>query len=347
MSGLAKAVGTVALDDLPAAWRGGVVAIGNFDGVHRGHRAVLDAARIEAEARGVASIMLTLEPHPRAFFSGRPIFRLTPAPLKAALAAAVGLDGTLVLPFDRALAERSAEDFVREMLVERLGIAAAVTGYDFQFGKARRGTPEFLREEGGRHGFAVTIVGALEEDGEAVSSTRIRAALEDGDVGAANRLLGWHFAIAATVIHGDGRGRELGYPTANMRLDPATELKHGIYAVRYLRPDGSFHDGVASFGRRPTFGGGDPLFETFLFDFSGDVYGETALVSLYGFVRPEKNFDSVPALVAQMEQDSIDARAILARSPPLEVDNGLRDAWAAANHRVHEAVTRGASPLDG
>src|SRR5688572_6595918 len=154
MSPLAKAVRAVTLDELPAAWRGGVVAIGNFDGVHRGHRAVLDAARAEAKVRGVAAIMLTLEPHPRAFFSGRPIFRLTPAPLKAALAAALGLDGTLIVPFDRALAERSAEDFVREMLVERLGIAAAVTGYDFQFGKARLGTPEFLREEGGRHRFA-------------------------------------------------------------------------------------------------------------------------------------------------------------------------------------------------
>jgi riboflavin kinase/FMN adenylyltransferase len=331
MSPLARAARIVTLDELPAAWRGGVVAIGNFDGVHRGHRAVLDAARAEAKQRGVAAIVLTLEPHPRAFFSGRPIFRLTPAPLKAALAAALGLDGTLILPFDRVLAERSAEDFVREMLVERLGIAAAVTGYDFQFGKARRGTPEFLREEGSRHGFAVTIVGALEADGEAVSSTRIRAALAAGDVGTANRLLGWHFAVTGTVIRGDGRGRELGYPTANMRLDPATELAHGIYAVRYLRPDGSSYDGVASFGRRPTFGGGDALFETFLFDFSGDLYGETALVSLYGFVRPEKRFDGVPALVAQMEQDSIDARAILARSPPLDIDTKLRPAWAGAD----------------
>jgi riboflavin kinase/FMN adenylyltransferase len=331
MSPLARAARSVTLHELPAAWRGGVVAIGNFDGVHRGHRAVLDAACAEAKTRGVATIMLTFEPHPRAFFSGRPIFRLTPAPLKAALAAALGLDGTLILSFDRALAERSAEDFVREMLVERLGIAAAVTGYDFQFGKARRGTPEFLREEGGRNGFAVRIVGALEADGEAVSSTRIRAALAEADVSAANRLLGWHFAVTSTVIRGDGRGRALGYPTANMRLDPATELAHGIYAVRYLRPDGSLYDGVASFGRRPTFGGGDALFETFLFDFAGDLYGETALVSLYGFVRAEKRFDGVPALVAQMEQDSIDARAILARSPPLDIDRKLCADWAGAD----------------
>jgi riboflavin kinase/FMN adenylyltransferase len=315
------------LDDMPEAWRGGVVAIGNFDGVHRGHRAVLDAARAEAARRGVACLMLTLEPHPRAFFSGRPLFRLSPAPLKAALAAGLGFDGTLVLPFDRAIAEKSAEDFVSEMLVERLAIAAAVTGYDFHFGKARRGTPDFLREEGARHGFAVTVVGALEDGGEAVSSTRIRAALAQGDVAEVNRLLGWRWSVAGEVIRGDARGRALGYPTANMALDPATELAHGIYAVRYLRPDGSLHDGVASYGRRPTFDNGKPVFETFLFDFSGDLYGETVLVSLHGFLRPEKRFGSVEALVAQMDQDSIDARALLERHPPGEVDRRLYEAW--------------------
>ena len=323
----AKAARIASLDDMPAEWRGGVVAIGNFDGVHRGHKTVLDAARAEAEERGVACLMLTLEPHPRAFFSGRPLFRLTPAPLKAALAAALGLDGTLVLPFDRALAEKSAEDFVREVLVEKLAISAAMTGFDFQFGKARRGTPEFLRQQGRLHGFAVTIVPALEETGEAVSSTRIRAALAEGDVSTANDLLGWHFSVAGTVISGDKRGRQLGYPTANMRLDPAAELAHGIYAVRYLRPDGSLHDGVASYGRRPTFDDGAPIFETFLFDFSGDLYGETALVSLYGFIRPEKHFESVPALVARMEQDSIDARAMLERAAPGEVDRRLLRTW--------------------
>ncbi len=324
----AKAVRIASLDDMPEEWRGGVVAIGNFDGVHRGHRAVLDAALAEAESRGVACLMLTLEPHPRAFFSGRPLFRLTPPPLKAALAAALGLDGALVLTFDRALADKSAEDFVRDVLVEKLAISGAATGYDFHFGKARRGTPDFVREQGGLHGFTVAVVGALEDGGEAVSSTRIRAALSEGDVSAARNLLGWHFSAAGTVIGGDKRGRDLGYPTANMTLDPATELAYGIYAVRYLRPDGSLHDGVASYGRRPTFDDGVPVFETFLFDFSENLYGETALVSLYAFIRPEKRFESIPALVARMEQDSIDARALLERTPPGDLDRRLYLAWA-------------------
>lgn len=328
MSAAAKPARLVGLADLPAAWRGAVVAIGNFDGVHLGHQAVLAAARAEAEHRGVPAIMLTLEPHPRAFFSGRPLFRLSPAPLKAALAAALGLDGTLVLDFDRALAEKSAEDFVREVLVERLQIGAAIIGYDFHFGKARRGTPTFLAGQGVLHGFSVTIVEAMAEGGEVVSSTRIRGALAEGEAEAAARLLGWRFAATATVAHGDARGRDLGYPTANMALDPATELRHGIYAVRYVRPDGSAHDGVASFGRRPTFGGGEPLLETFLFDFSGDLYGEPGLVALYGFIRQEERFDSVAALVAQMERDSIDARTLLERHPPGELDRALATAWA-------------------
>lgn len=327
----AKRPALAALETMPEAWRGGVVAIGNFDGVHRGHQAVLAAARVEAEHRGVAALMLTLEPHPRAFFSGRPLFRLSPAPLKAALGAAVGLDGTLVLPFDRPLAEMSAEDFVRNVLVERLRISAAVTGYDFQFGKARRGTPQFLVEEGGRHGFAVTVVGAFRDAGDVVSSTRIRAALGAGDVEVAATLLGWHFAVAGTVVGGDRRGRALGYPTANMSLDPAAGLAEGIYAVRFVRADGSVHDGVASYGRRPTFGGGEPVLETFLFDFDADLYGETALVAFYGFIRGEERFESVEALVARMDEDSLDARAHLERTPPGPLDRRLYEAWTAAS----------------
>ena len=328
MSGSLKEPVLASLGDMPASWRGGVVAIGNFDGVHRGHQAVLNAARAEAEHRGVAAIMLTLEPHPRAFFSGRPLFRLSPAPLKAALAAALGFDGTLVLDFNRALAEMSAEDFVKEVLVERLAIAAAVTGHDFHFGKARRGTPQFLARQGMLNGFSVTIVEALIEDGEPVSSTRIRTALAQGAVAAAAALLGWRFAVAGTIAHGDKRGRELGYPTANMVLDPASELAHGIYAVRFVRADGRVHDGVASYGRRPTFGGGEPVLETFLFDFSGDLYGETALVAFYGFIRSEQRFETVEALVSRMDADSIDARAMLERAPPGGMDTRLYAAWS-------------------
>jgi riboflavin kinase/FMN adenylyltransferase len=173
----------------------------------------------------------------------------------------------------------------------------------------------------------VTVVPALIDGSEAVSSTRIRAALSKGDLDAANALLGWRFAVAGTIVAGDKRGRELGYPTANMALDPASELAEGIYAVRYLRPDGSLHPGVASYGRRPTFGHGEPVFETFLFDFSGDLYGEEALVSLYGFIRPERRFESAEALVKQMEKDSLDARAMLERHAPGELDVRLCEAW--------------------
>jgi riboflavin kinase/FMN adenylyltransferase len=315
------------LNDLPADWRGGVVAIGNFDGVHLGHQAVLEAASAQAAHLGAPCLILTFEPHPRAFFSKRPLFRLTPAPLKAALAAALGFDGTLVLTFDAALADQSAEDFVREMLVKRLAIRAAVTGYDFHFGQARRGTPQFLAEQGVLHGFSVTIVDAVIEGEEAVSSTRIRKALSEGDVASAAKLLGWHYAVAGTVIRGDARGRELGYPTANMTLDPATELRHGIYAVRFLTADGVLRDGVASYGGRPTFGGGDPLLETFVFDFAGDLYGQDALVSFYGFIRPEQAFDSAEALVERMEEDSIEARAALERVAPTAFERRISDAW--------------------
>ena len=337
MSDAVKSVRLAHLETLPAAWRGGVVAIGNFDGVHLGHQAVLRAAHVEAERLGVPSVMLTFEPHPRAFFSGRPIFRLTPAPLKAVLTAALGLDGTLVVPFDRALAETSAEDFVEKMLVERLAIRAAVTGYDFHFGKARRGTPRFLAEEGRRRGFSVAIVEALRDGADAVSATRVRASLSEGDITAANELLGWSFAVSGEVVRGDGRGRELGYPTANIVLDPACELAHGIYAVRFLGADGVLRDGVASYGRRPTFGGGEPVLETFVFDFSSSLYGDTALVSFHGFIRAEERFDSVAKLVARMDQDSIDARAILERTSPGDLDAKISAAWRASSQNDRDA----------
>jgi len=276
----------------------------------------------------VPCVMLTFEPHPRAFFSGKPMFRLTPPPLKAALAAALGFDGTLALDFDATLAAQSAEDFVAEMLIGRLGIRAAVTGYDFHFGKARQGTPRFLAECGVRDGFSVTIVNAVTDGEDAVSSTRIRAALPEGDMAKAAELLGWHFAVAADVVHGDARGRTLGYPTANMLLDPSTGLAHGIYAVRFLTADGALRDGVASYGRRPTFGEGHPMLETFVFDFSGDLYDKPALVSFYGYIRGEEKFDSAEALVARMDRDSIEARAILERVQPGDLDNGLGAAWA-------------------
>ncbi len=329
MTAQEKPARLVSLADLPAAWRGGVVAIGNFDGVHRGHQAVLNAASAEAEHLGVPCLMLTFEPHPRAFFSGRPLFRLTPAPLKAALAAALGFDGTLVLAFDKALSEQSAEDFVRQVLVERLAIRAAVTGYDFHFGKARRGTPQFLAEQGVLNGFSVTIVDALMGGSEAVSSTRIRGALAQGDAETAAGLLGWRFAVAGSVIHGDARGRELGYPTANMVLDPASELAHGIYAVRFpsRRTARSMTAWRATAGGRPSAAAIRCLRP------SSSISPAISTVRrrLSRFTASSgrsSRFDSVEALVERMEQDSIDARALLERHPPSDFDRRIYAAWA-------------------
>jgi riboflavin kinase/FMN adenylyltransferase len=305
-------------DAFPEALRGGVVAIGNFDGVHRGHRAVLDAALAVAHGKGLPAYALTFEPHPRSVFApDRPVFRLTPADAKARIARACGLDGIVTAPFTRAFASIEAEDFVARILKDKMGIVHAVTGYDFHFGRARRGTPDFLVASGQAEGFGVTIVRAeTDEGGEAVSSSRIRAALAEGDVALANALLGYRWFFEANVTHGDKRGRDLGYPTANLALPPETGLAHGIYAVR-AEIGGIWHDGVASFGRRPTFDNGAPLFEVHLLDFSGDLYDQRMRVVVAGHLRPELRFDSAEALVAQMDRDSAEARALLASLTPL------------------------------
>jgi riboflavin kinase/FMN adenylyltransferase len=325
-------------DAMPQDWRGGVVAIGNFDGVHLGHRAVLEAARTEATHIAAPAVALTFEPHPRSVFQpARPLFRLTPAPLKAALAAAIGLRGTLVVPFDAELARTAAEAFVRGVLLGELRLQHAVVGFDFHFGHQRRGTPAFLQHAGILHGFGVTIVSQIADDGEAVSSTRVRDALAAGDVTAANRHLGWTWSIAARVVPGDARGRALGFPTANMVPDPACGLRHGIYAVRFARADGAVQDGVASFGRRPTFDNGRPVLETHLLDFSGDLYGETALVSLVGWIRPEDRFSSAAALTARMKEDAEQARRILAESPAGDLDRRLAALWGPIHRQAADA----------
>ncbi len=317
-------------DAAPAAWRGAVVAIGNFDGVHSGHQAVLTAAKAEADHLGVRCIVLSFEPHPRTFFApARPVFRLTPATLKAALIAALGLDGTLVMTFDGDLAGMEAEDFVTTILLDRLAVRHVVTGFDFHFGHNRRGTPKFLQESGLLHDFGVTVVAEHGDEGGAVSSSRIRQALAQGEIGHANALLGWSWSVSGGVKHGDRRGRDLGYPTANMALAPDTALHHGIYAVRFTRANGEVHDGVASFGRRPTFDNGRPLLETFVFDFDDDLYAETALVALIGRIRAEQAFASSQALIAQMDRDSVAARAILAQMPPTPLDREIAAVWPA------------------
>lgn len=309
---------TASLDAVPPALGGGVVAIGNFDGVHRGHQSVLAVALEIARDRGVPALVLTFEPHPRALFRpDQPMFRLTPPAVKARALAALGFDGMVVAGFDHEFAALTADGFVDEVLWRRLAARHVVIGYDFHFGRARAGTPSFLVEAGGRRGFGVTVAEPLKDDtGGAVSSTRIRDALSVGDVADANALLGWRWQVDGTVQHGDKRGRELGFPTANLALPEGTALAHGIYAVR-VRVDGRLHDGVASYGRRPTFDDGLPLFEVHLFDFSGDLYGRPVTASLVAHLRPEEKFASVEALVRQMDRDCADARAVLARLAPL------------------------------
>jgi riboflavin kinase / FMN adenylyltransferase len=296
------------------ALKGGVVAIGNFDGVHRGHRAVIAAAVDRAMAAGRPALALTFEPHPRQVLRpDEPMFRLTDPATKLRLLAATGLDGAVVLTFDAALAGLSAEDFITQVLVERLAVGGAAIGFDFHYGKDRGGSPAFLVAQGRRQGFPVEIVPPLEDEGRAVSSSAIRTALAAGRVVEAAELLGNPWFVSAPVVHGDARGRDLGYPTANLRLAPGCGLKFGIYAVR-VGLEGIRYDGVASFGRRPTFDDGPPLLEVHLFDFSGDLYGAWIDVAFLAWIRSELKFASVAELVSRMEEDCRLARAALARS---------------------------------
>ena len=315
------------LDAFPAALKGGVVGIGNFDGVHRGHQAVLERVRSEAERLDVPGYVMTFEPHPRSVFTPqKPLFRLTPPCAKAEVVEAFGLNGLLVMPFDAAFALREASEFVERILVRRLGIVHAVTGYDFHFGRARSGTPDYLRSAGEECGFGVSIVERIhDEGGETISSSRIRAALSAGEITLANALLGYRWFVEGTVRDGDKRGRDLGYPTANIALDEDCTLAHGIYAVRVVI-DGVLHDGVANFGRRPTFDNGAPLLEVHVFDFSGNLYGKVLTVSFVSFLRGEEKFDNVEALIAQMDRDSEEARAAIASLKPLSpLDLALYD----------------------
>nr|WP_203565920.1 bifunctional riboflavin kinase/FAD synthetase [Aurantimonas aggregata] len=307
------------VEDLPAELAGGIVAVGNFDGVHRGHQAVFAAARQIAKAERRPLVCLTFEPHPRTVFNhDRPVARLTPAPMKARLLEALGFDAVVEQPFDGAFASLDPDRFVKDVLVDSLQASHVVAGFDFHYGARRGGTPETLAAAGQRSGFGTTLVPALVDvGGETVSSSRIRTLLAHGEVDAAAALFGYRWTIRGTIGKGAQIGRTLGYPTANMTIEPETLLAHGIYAVRLRRADGSLHDGVASFGRRPTFDDGAALFETFLFDFSGDLYDETVDVSLVAYLRGEERFDSAAALVAQMDRDSLAAKAVLSAMRPL------------------------------
>lgn len=297
---------------LPPEFARPVVAIGNFDGVHRGHQFVFAQAEAMARRLGRPAAVMTFDPHPRAFFQpGAAHFRLTPPDVQAALVARFGMDGIIAFSFNAAFAAHSAEAFVDEVLKRRLDISGAVVGADFHFGKGRAGTPATLAAAGRAGDFEVLLLDQLDEGDAPVSSSRIRAALEAGDCAAANAMLGYEWFVRGEVIHGEKRGRDLGYPTANMALDPGCRLRHGVYAVRAII-DGMAHAAVASFGRRPMFDNGAPLLETHVFDFRGDLYGKTVDIAFVEYLRPEMRFDSLEALIRQMDADSARARTVLA-----------------------------------
>ena len=272
------------------ALRGAVLAMGNFDGVHRGHQAVIAAAIDRAQGFGKPAGVLTFEPHPRDFFNpGEPLFRLTDEAAKLRLLAANGLDGTVVLTFNAALASLTAEDFVARLLVERFAVSGVVIGFNFHFGKNRTGSPDFLAARGRKYGFAVDVVAPFELNGRPVSSGPIRDALAAARLDDAAALLGFPWFVSGEVRHGDKRGRELGFPTANLSLDAACGLRHGVYAVRVGLGDRRY-DGVANFGRRPMFDSGVVLLEVFLFDFAGDLYGRRIDVAFIEWIRDEAAF---------------------------------------------------------
>jgi riboflavin kinase/FMN adenylyltransferase len=318
---------------VPGAYRGAVIAIGNFDGVHRGHQTLLAVAQAEAERLGRPWGVVTFEPHPRSFFrSAEPVFRLTPRALKARLVGALGASFMAVLPFDAALAELTADDFVRHHLVERLGVAHVVTGYDFHFGKGRKGSPATMAALGAELGFGVTIVEQVTDEGDQhspFSSSSIRQALRHGHVTAAARELGYHWTVLGEVVRGDQRGRTIGFPTLNIVLEKGADPFRGIYAVRVrdAQEKGSVHwAGAGYFGDRPTFDTGRTFLEVYLIGFDGDLYGREMLVEFIDLIRPDKRFSSVEDLIRQMTADCGEALsrlgALKAADPMLDFPLG-------------------------
>ena len=300
---------------VPDPFRGAIVALGNFDGFHAGHQAVVGRAVARARAEGRPALVATFDPHPVRFFKpDLPPFRLTSLDQRERLFAAAGADAMLVFRFDAALAGLTADQFVADRLVDLIGAAGVVTGEDFTFGKARGGNVQAMRALGAAHGLSVDAIAPV-RDGEPISSSRIRDALVEGRPEDAARLLTRPFAIEGVVEHGDKNGRELGYPTANLSLANYLRPRFGIYAVRGRLADGRILDGAANLGIRPTFDPPKELLEPHFFDFSGDLYGQSIEVELISFIRPEQKFDSLPALIAQMDRDCAEAKRRLSILP--------------------------------
>ncbi|WP_208431434.1 bifunctional riboflavin kinase/FAD synthetase [Bartonella doshiae] len=308
---------------LPVAWQGAVLALGNFDGVHCGHQAVLKKALNLARARNKPALVLTFEPHPRSFFQrSAPVDRLTEAAEKAEIFKILGFHGVVEQPFDAHFATLSADEFINVILKQVFDVSIVVTGENFQFGHQKSGNVQFLSQRGKKYGFEVVQIPCLsipkEQQQLMISSSFIRQLLSQGQVEKAAHLLGYHYRVRSNIIQGEKLGRLLGFPTANQMLSPQTSLAHGVYAVRLRRANGVLYDGVASFGCRPTvLKDGIPLLETYLFDFNDDLYGESCTVSFLQFLRKQEKFDGLEPLIAQMQCDEKAAKEILMAIQPL------------------------------
>jgi riboflavin kinase / FMN adenylyltransferase len=299
--------------DVPASLKGAVLAIGNFDGVHRGHQAVLREAMRIAASEGRRAGAVVFEPHPREFFTpDQPFFRLTPLPLKLELLEALGLGQTFVVPFDGALSSLSAEAFATDVVAKGFGASHVVVGHDFSFGKGRTGTTEGLAALGRTLGFGVDVVSPVGAAEGIFSSSRIREHLRAGEVRDAAEQLGFWWRVRGRVGKGAGRGKGLGFPTLNVALDPGQDVRHGIYAMRVDHGGRCYH-AAGYVGTSPTFGDNAPVLEAYLLDFTGDLYGEEVEIEFIAFLRGDQTFASSEALAAQMRRDCDDARAILDR----------------------------------
>jgi riboflavin kinase/FMN adenylyltransferase len=297
---------------VPVNARGAVVAIGNFDGVHRGHQALLKEAVAKAKVLERASAVMVFEPHPREFFQPNEThFRLTPLTAKLALFEALGLKLAFVEHFDVHLASMTANEFIERVLVAGYGVAHVIIGYDFFFGHKRGGNPELMMAAGEELGFGVTVVPPVAEAGEVFASSSVRLHLAQGDVKGAEYMLGRPWHVSGKIVGGAKIGSGLGYPTANVAMPKGTSLGHGIYAVR-ATVDGRTFDAAAYLGTRPTFDDGMPVLEVFLFDFDGDIYGKEMHVDFIEFIRGDRKFHSSEALVAQMNEDVAKVKAVLA-----------------------------------
>jgi len=298
---------------LPDGLRGAAVAIGAFDGVHRGHQAVIANAREAAGRIGAPLAVVSFDPHPRRWFQPDAApFRLMTLGQMARALAPLGVDTLYLLPFDADMAAMSEEAFAREVLAGGLGIRHAAVGFDFTYGKGRTGSPEALRRHGESLGFTVGLTDRVDDpDGLKLSSSAVREALKAGDMARATAILGRPFAIEGEVVHGDKRGRTIGVPTANIRMGDYMRPAYGVYATRTRLPDGRIVDGVANLGVRPMYELPEPLLEVWLFDFDEDLYGQTVETELIAFLRGEMAFDSLDALKVRIDADAAAARAAL------------------------------------